>query len=80
MSNDPELGYFGVRGTLSIAPEGYGLLRDMTPEIYVTRSMIERHALQAGDVLTGLARPPKESERYSGLLTIETVNGNDARA
>jgi transcription termination factor Rho len=33
--------------------------------------------LRVGDLIGGLARRPKENERYWGLLKVETVNGKD---
>ncbi len=67
-------------GSLEIVPEGWGLLRFLADEagqhrVYVAPSQITEHSLQAGDLVTGLARPPKETEQYHSLVSIETVNG-----
>lgn len=67
-------------GTLEILHEGYGFLRKngYTPsaeDIYVSQSQIKRFALRTGDVLSGQVRPPKESEKYYGLLRVEAING-----
>ncbi|MEN9980051.1 MAG: transcription termination factor Rho, partial [candidate division WOR-3 bacterium] len=35
----------------------------------------KRFGLRTGDTITGIARPPKNSERYFALLKIETING-----
>lgn len=69
-------------GTLEILPEGYGFLRrnGYTPtpdDIYVSLSQIKRFALRTGDVIQGQIRPPKDSEKYFGLLRIEAINGAD---
>lgn len=68
-----------VDGILDIANEGSGLLRPkLAPsdsDIYISSSQIRRFNLRNGDLVTGLARRPKENERYWGLLKVEKVNG-----
>jgi transcription termination factor Rho len=69
-------------GTLEILFEGYGFLRKngYTPtpdDIYVSLSQIKRFVLRTGDVIQGQIRPPKDNEKYFGLLRIEAINGND---
>jgi transcription termination factor Rho len=67
-----------VRGVLDTLPEGHGFLRPKyTPserDIYISQSQIRRFLLRNGDMVEGQARPPKESERYYGLLKVEKVN------
>jgi transcription termination factor Rho len=71
-----------VKGVLDVANEGSGLLRPKYApsdnDIYISPSQIRRFNLRNGDLITGLARRPKENERYWGLLKVETVNGNEA--
>jgi transcription termination factor Rho len=43
-------------------------------------SQIRRFGLRRGDEVSGLIRPPKESEKYYALLRIEHVNGLDPDA
>jgi transcription termination factor Rho len=67
-------------GTLEIVGDGYGFLRQdsLCPEpddVYVSQSQIRRFALRTGDFILGQVRPPKDSERYYGLLRVEAVNG-----
>ncbi|MCD6217170.1 transcription termination factor Rho [bacterium] len=67
-------------GTLEILQEGYGFLRKngYTPsseDIYVSQSQIKRFALRTGDIISGQVRPPKENEKYYGLLRVEAING-----
>ncbi len=67
-------------GTLEILQEGYGFLRKngYTPsseDIYVSQSQIKRFALRTGDIISGQVRPPKENEKYFGLLRVEAING-----
>jgi len=69
-------------GVLEITDEGYGFLRGerLRPspgDVYVSQSQIRRFALRTGDYVTGAVRPPKEGEKYYGLLRVEAVNGID---
>ena len=69
-------------GVLEIMGEGYGFLRQngLRPaagDVYVSQSQIRRFALRTGDTVTGQVRPPKEGERYFGLVRVEEVNGMD---
>jgi len=75
-------GHIFANGTLEILPEGYGFLRrsGYTPtpdDIYVSLSQIKRFGLRTGDVIQGQIRPPKDNEKYFGLLRIEAINGGD---
>lgn len=71
-----------VVGFLDIQPEGHGFLRPKfipsARDIYISQSQIRRFMLRAGDQVEGLARPPKDTERYYGLLKVENVNGTPA--
>lgn len=69
-----------IEGVLEIVPEGYGLIRTngfrpSSEDVYVSASQIKKLGLKMGDVITGFARPPKETERFYGLLRVETING-----
>jgi transcription termination factor Rho len=69
-------------GLLDILPEGYGFLRTSgylpgQQDIYVSLSQVRRFLLRKGDTVTGKVRQPKDSEKYSALLQIDTVNGVD---
>lgn len=71
-----------MSGVLDILGDGYGFLRQDSflpgPEdIYVSSSQIRRFGLRNGDLVSGQVRPPKEGEKYYGLLRVETVNGLD---
>jgi transcription termination factor Rho len=76
-----EQGY-DVSGYLDIQPEGHGFLRPkFTPsarDIYISQSQIRRFMLRSGDLIEGIGRPPKDTERYFGLLKVEKVNGEPA--
>jgi len=69
-------------GILEIVDDGYGFLRgeSLLPganDVYVSQSQIRRFGLRTGDYVTGQVRPPKDSEKYYGLLRVEHVNGVD---
>jgi len=71
------------QGTLEILPDGWGFLRhnkNFAPDpedIYVSQSQIKRFGLKTGDMVSGQVRPPKDSEKYYGLLRVEAVNALD---
>ncbi len=78
-------GYIFGGGVLDIVQEGIGFLRSdhllPSPEdIYVSQSQIRRFGLRTGDMVIGQVRPPKDTERYFGLLRVEAVNGLDPEA
>ena len=68
-------------GVLEIIQEdGIGFLRSdhLLPgpdDIYVSQSQIRRFGLRTGDMVVGQIRPPKDTERFHGLLRVEAVNG-----
>jgi transcription termination factor Rho len=76
-------GFFFMEGVLEIIQsEGFGFLRPInyspsSEDIYISASQIRRFDLRNGDKVTGKVRPPKENERYYGLLQVELVNGED---
>src|SRR5947209_15515372 len=71
-----------AEGVLDVVDEGFGFLRQQRflpgpNDIYVSLSQIRRFGLRTGDKVAGQVRPPKESEKYFGLLRVEAVNGVD---
>jgi transcription termination factor Rho len=69
-------------GILEIMDEGYGFLRQIAynpaaGDVYISQSQIRRFGLKTGDTVTGQVRPPKEGERYFGLVRVEKVNDLD---
>jgi transcription termination factor Rho len=69
-------------GVLEIVEEGYGFLRGdgLRPgagDVYVSQSQVRRFGLRTGDYVTGQVRPPKDSEKYYGLLRVEAINSID---
>ncbi len=72
-------------GILAIVNDGYGFLRQTgstpgTGDVYVSQSQIRRFSLRTGDEVSGQVRPPKDGERYFGLVRVEEVNGLDPEA
>ena len=68
-------------GVVEILQDGFGFLRSSVSsylagpdDIYVSPSQIRRFGLRTGDTVTGLIRPPKDSERYFALLKLQTIN------
>lgn len=85
-SRSEQEGFFFMEGVLEIiSQEGYGFLRPINyspskEDIYISASQIRRFDLRNGDKVSGKVRPPKENERYYGLLQVEAVNGEDPEA
>jgi len=81
-SQAEQQGNLFLTGILETMPEGYGFLRQdsflrSANDIYVSNSQIRRFNLRDGDYIGGQARPPKEGEKYYGLLRVESINGLD---
>lgn len=69
-------------GILEVMTDGYGFLRmeNYLPspmDIYVSPSQIRRFNLKTGDWLQGNIRIPKENEKFSALLYVKSVNGDN---
>lgn len=81
-TNAEAQGFIFGGGVLEIIQDGIGFLRsvDLLPgpdDIYVSQSQIRRFGLRTGDMVIGQVRPPKDTEKYYGLLRVEAVNGLD---
>jgi len=78
-ANAEQQGYNFAGGILEIIGEGYGFLRQnsllpSSADVYVSQSQIRRFGLRTGDVVAGQVRPPKNGEKYFGLVRVETIN------
>lgn len=67
-------------GVLEVVDDGIGFLRAEKylpgpDDIYVSQTQIKRFGLRTGDMVIGQVRAPKDSEKYYGLLRVESVNG-----
>lgn len=71
-----------VAGILDIAPDGHGFLRPKfrpsDGDVYISSSQIRKFMLRPGDFVKGLGRPPKDTERFFGLLKVVQVNDASA--
>lgn len=81
-ANAEKQGYIFGGGILEIVQDGIGFLRSdhLLPgpeDFYVSQSQIRRFGLRTGDLVVGQVRPPKDTEKYYGLLKVEAVNGLD---
>ncbi len=74
-----------VTGALEILPD-FGILRSsegakeggiLPRDVYVSQSQIRRFDMRMGDKVEGIARPPKEGERYLSLLKVEKIEDED---
>src|SRR5690625_6087463 len=76
-------GYLFMDGILEVIPsEGFGFLRPINyspsaEDIYISASQIRRFYLRNGDKVSSKVRPPKENERYYGLLHVDAVNDDE---
>ncbi len=73
-------GLVKINGVLEILPEGFGFVRFLEnnyapspQDIYVSPSQIKRFGLKTGDTIIGVARNPKEGEKYRALVRIDRV-------
>ena len=69
-----------VEGILEVLPDGYGFLRGenylSTPkDVYISPIQIRRFRLDKGDKIKGIARLPKEGEKFPALIYVGEVNG-----
>ena len=73
-----------VEGILEIMTDNtHGILRSMKlipseNDVYVSLSQIRRFNMRMGDYVVGLARLPKDNERYLSLLRVDSINGTKA--
>ena len=69
-----------VEGVLEVLPDGYGFLRgdnylSTSKDVYISPVQIRRFRLDKGDKVKGIARMPKEGEKFPALIYVGEVNG-----
>ncbi len=69
-----------VSGILEVMPDGFGFIRSNNylpgdSDVYVAPSQIKRFRLKTGDIVTGNTRIKAQTEKFSALLFVKTVNG-----
>lgn len=71
-----------VEGILEIMSDGgFGFLRfhnflSSELDVYVSPSQIRKFKLKTGDMISGITRPAKSSEKFRALLYVQKVNGD----
>ena len=70
-----------VEGVLEVLPDGYGFLRgdnylSTSEDVYISPIQIRRFKLDKGDKVKGIARLPKEGEKFPALIYVGEVNGD----
>ena len=78
-------GLFFGGGILEIVQDGIGYLRAHNvkagpDDVYVSQSQIRRFGLRTGDLVIGEVRPPKDNEKFRGLLRVDAINGEPPEA
>ena len=79
---DKDDGRIEVEGILDMSDQGVGFLRlsnflTRDKEVYVAPTQVRRFNLKTGDKIRGIARPPREGEKFGGLLYVVTVNDDE---
>lgn len=77
LTND---GDFIVEGILEVLQDNYGFLRGdnylSTPkDVYISPIQIRRFKLATGDKVKGIARTPREGEKFPAMIFVGEVNG-----
>ena len=65
-----------------MSDQGFGFLRfsnflTSDKDVYVAPTQVRRFNLKTGDKIRGIARPPREGEKFGGLLYVVTVNDDE---
>lgn len=79
---DKDDGRLEVEGILDMSDQGFGFLRfsnflTSDKDVYVAPTQVRRFNLKTGDKIRGIARPPREGERFGALLYVVTVNDDE---
>ncbi len=72
---------FIAEGVLEVLESGFGFLRGenylSTPkDVYISPTQIRRFRLQTGDKVKGIARLPKEGEKFPAIIFVNSVNND----
>lgn len=70
-----------AEGVLEILPDGFGFLRGSNylsteNDVYVSPNQIRKFGLKTGDFILGITKPSNPSEKFKGLMFIDSVNGD----
>ncbi|MCR5100437.1 MAG: transcription termination factor Rho [Butyrivibrio sp.] len=69
-----------ANGILEVMQDGFGFIRceNYLPgenDVYVAPSLIRKFNLKTGDILKGVSKAKKESDKFAALLRLDSVNG-----
>ena len=73
-----------VSGILEVMQDGYGFIRSENylpgdNDIYVSPAQIRKFQLRTGDIIEGNTRIKTQSEKFSALLYLTSINGEPAK-
>lgn len=68
-----------ITGYIDLSPDGHAVVREGFSQsrfdAYLSISVVRKLRLRAGDKVEGVAREPRENDRYWGMKDIYSVNG-----
>lgn len=75
-------GKYECEGVLELADAGFGFLRFKNfltgdDDVYVSPTQIKRFNLKTGDLIRGIARKPRQNEKFGALIFVGDVNGDE---
>lgn len=77
--SDPNVRLEMVTGALDIMPDGQGFVRPkFTPspkDAFLAQMQVRRYSLRPGDLITGVAKAPRDNEKHWSMVRIDKVNG-----
>lgn len=70
-----------VHGVIEVLEDGFGFLRSEnfltgSDDCYVSPTFIRKFNLKTGDMIEGVARPPRDGDKFGGLIFIKSINGD----
>lgn len=73
-----------ITGILEIMNDGSGFIRPkfipQANDVYVSGQTIRTFGLRVGDLIVGMTRAKRETEKHSGLMRVDRVNGGEVAA
>lgn len=71
-----------ISGFIDLTSEGHAVVRrsfsQSRDDAYLSISVLRKLGLRGGDFVEGMAREPRENDRYWGMIDVTKVNGIDA--
>jgi len=73
-----------IVGFLDTTLDGHAVVREhfgqSSKDAFLSMAVVRRLGLRPGDIIEGLAREPRENDRYWGMQEITKVNGQEPRS